>query len=240
MTYYKILQDGKSCNGGKAEWDLPVKNLDSTWEPGGWMPEIKGKLIACERGYHICKDEQVIKWLDDEIYEVEYKGEIFDHSDKCVAHKCRLIRKYDKWDERTQRLFACDCAEHVLHYFEDKDPDDKRPRLAIESARLFVKATQSAQAVRDAAQAAALAAGDAAWAAGAAAWYAAWYAAGAAAWYAALAAAGAAGAAARDAAGYAAWYAAGAAGDATGDETGDETGDAEIQWQYAKLLEYIE
>ena len=219
MTYYKILRDGKSCNGGKAEWDLPVKNLDSTWEPGGWMPEIKGKLIACERGYHICKDEQVIKWLDDEIYEVEYKGEIFDHSDKCVAHQCRLIRKYDKWDERTQRLFACDCAEHVLHIFENHYPDDKRPRLVIESARLFVKATQSAQAVRDAAQAAALAAVDAAaLAAALAAGDAAWYAAGAAAWYAA-------GAAARDAARDAAWDAAWA---------------AETKWQYAKLLEYIE
>ena len=31
--------------------------------------------------------------------------------------------------------FACRCAEHVLHFYEDKYPDDKRPRLAIEAAR---------------------------------------------------------------------------------------------------------
>ena len=31
--------------------------------------------------------------------------------------------------------FACRCAEHVLHFFEDKYPGDKRPRLAIEAAR---------------------------------------------------------------------------------------------------------
>ena len=228
MTYYKILRDGKSCNGGKAKWDLPVKNLDSTWEPGGWMPEIKGKLIACERGYHICKDEQVIKWLDNEIYEVEYKGEIFDHSDKCVVHQCRLIRKYDKWDERTARLFACDCAEHALHFYEDKYPDDKRPRDVIDISRRY--ATGNAT---DKELAAARAAVNAAWAAGrAAAVNAAWYAAGVAATWAAAREAAWAAAAGAAAGGGAAWYAAGAAGDATGD--------AEIQWQYAKLLEYIE
>jgi len=30
---------------------------------------------------------------------------------------------------------ACRYAEHTLHFFEDKYPDDKRPRQAIEAAR---------------------------------------------------------------------------------------------------------
>lgn len=33
------------------------------------------------------------------------------------------------------RLFAADCAEAVLYLFERDRPDDKRPRMAIESAR---------------------------------------------------------------------------------------------------------
>ena len=34
--------------------------------------------------------------------------------------------------------YACDLAEHVLHIFEDKYPEDKRPREAIKLAREFV------------------------------------------------------------------------------------------------------
>ena len=93
------------------------------------------------------------------------------------------------------RLLACDYAEDVLHLFESKCPDDKRPRQAIETARKFAKgqatiddlkasagaawAAASGAAARDAADAArdaAVAAAGAAVAraaAGAAAWYAA-------------------------------------------------------------------
>ena len=39
--------------------------------------------------------------------------------------------------ERDLRLLTCDYAEHVLHIFEDKYPDDSRPRHVIETARLY-------------------------------------------------------------------------------------------------------
>ena len=42
--------------------------------------------------------------------------------------------KLDKLPRNQQVLFAADCARSVLHHFEDKYPDDKRPRLAIELA----------------------------------------------------------------------------------------------------------
>ena len=62
--------------------------------------------------------------------------------------------------------FACRCAEHVLHFFEDKYPTDKRPRLAIEAARYCITdKSPKAAAARDAAWAARAAAGDAAGAA---------------------------------------------------------------------------
>jgi hypothetical protein len=41
--------------------------------------------------------------------------------------------------EKTQRLFAADCAELVLKVFESERPKDKRPRLAVEAARAFAK-----------------------------------------------------------------------------------------------------
>ena len=103
---------------------------------------------------------------------------------------------WNKLDPTKLRLFACDCAEQALPIYEKDYPDDKRPRKAVETARLFAegKATQKEL--------------DAAWAAaGAAAWDAAGAAAGDAARDAARDAAGAAAAAAAaawDAARYAA------------------------------------
>ncbi|MBO9729371.1 MAG: hypothetical protein J7623_12110 [Chitinophaga sp.] len=36
-------------------------------------------------------------------------------------------------------LWAADCAEHVLHFFEAVQPSDPRPRLAIEQIRAWVR-----------------------------------------------------------------------------------------------------
>ena len=42
-------------------------------------------------------------------------------------------------DHRLLALWAADCAEHVLHGFEQAQPDDDRPRLAIEAARAWAR-----------------------------------------------------------------------------------------------------
>ena len=36
-------------------------------------------------------------------------------------------------------LWAAACAEHVLHFFEEVQPEDNRPRQAIEQARAWVR-----------------------------------------------------------------------------------------------------
>ena len=65
--------------------------------------------------------------------------------------------------------FACKCAEHVLHFYEDKYPGDKRPQLAINAARVcLTDKSAAARAAAEAAWAAGAAAGDAAEAAWAA------------------------------------------------------------------------
>jgi len=79
--------------------------------------------------------------------------------------------------EKLLRLFACDCAEHVLPIFEKKYPNDVRVRDCISVARRYANGQATAEE-RDAAWAAAR---DAAWAA-AAAEDAAWAAARDAAW----------------------------------------------------------
>ena len=42
-------------------------------------------------------------------------------------------------DHHLLALWAADCAEHVLHLFENVCPQDDRPRQAIESARAWTR-----------------------------------------------------------------------------------------------------
>ncbi len=42
-------------------------------------------------------------------------------------------------DKRILALWAADCAEHVLPYFEGHHPDDDRPRNAIEACRRWAE-----------------------------------------------------------------------------------------------------
>ena len=42
-----------------------------------------------------------------------------------------------KSDHKTVAIWAADCAERVLPYFEEKYADDKRPRQAIEALRTW-------------------------------------------------------------------------------------------------------
>ena len=127
MKIYKVLNEDRSCcNGGSGTWKL------NEWR------EVEGKLVLCENGFHLCDGElHLLKWLGQAIYEAEYDGEIVRGDDKVVVRKARIIRKLDAWNERTARLFACDCAEHVLHIFENEYPDDNRPRKVIEVARRY-------------------------------------------------------------------------------------------------------
>jgi hypothetical protein len=247
MKFYKVLGGGgEPCNGGSGKWNLPKGK-----RPGKWMPKIQG-IVPCERGYHLCRAEDLMFWLNEEIYEAEGRGKSIRHDNsKDVFEQARLIRKIEPWNEKTACLFAADCAEHVLPIFERKHPKDQRPRLAIKAARDFANGKIDAAAwaaARDAAgdaarDAAGAAARDAAWdaardAAGAAARAAAGAAAGAAAWAAARAAAW-------DAAWDAAWAAAGAAAgaaarDAAGAAARAAAGAAERKWQMGRLFFYLE
>jgi hypothetical protein len=78
-------------------------------------------------------------------------------------------------DHQLLAIWAADCAHHVLHHFEQVQPDDERPRRAIELARAWARgeipmkqahntafiANAAAREVSGAAKMAALAAGQA-------------------------------------------------------------------------------
>ena len=74
--------------------------------------------------------------------------------------------------DKILRLWAADCAEHVLHVYTEKYPNDTRPADAIKAARQYANGEIS-DAARAAARAAASDASDVARAASDAAWVAA-------------------------------------------------------------------
>jgi len=75
--------------------------------------------------------------------------------------KVEHAKRLDEQDHRSLVLWAADCAEHVLPYFEEKHPQDDRPRKAIEAARAWVRGEIACGAARGAAVAAHAAARDA-------------------------------------------------------------------------------
>ncbi|MDD4995558.1 MAG: hypothetical protein PHW53_03795 [Patescibacteria group bacterium] len=50
-----------------------------------------------------------------------------------------ITRLVGKSDHKTLGIWAADCAERVLHYFEEKYPKDNRPQKAIKALRTWVK-----------------------------------------------------------------------------------------------------
>lgn len=171
---YKVLgRNGEPINGGYGKWSLPRGG-----KPGKWMPSIEGEIIACKNGYHLCERKDILRWSSTQeilIYEAVGRGDCDKRDDKIAFRQAQLKRKIGSLNPKTLRLFAADCAEHVLHLFEEQHPMDNRPRKAIQATRDYAIGK-----IDDAARAAALA--DAWDAAGAAAVAAAWADARDAAW----------------------------------------------------------
>jgi hypothetical protein len=67
---------------------------------------------------------------------------------------------FDKRDQQLLALWAADCAEHVLAYFEEQYPNDPRPRRAIEAGRAWARGEIALSEARAAAFAAHTAARD--------------------------------------------------------------------------------
>jgi hypothetical protein len=56
-----------------------------------------------------------------------------------VTHKDEsIVELVRKTDHKTLAIWAIDCVERVLPYFEEKYPEDHRPRNAIEACRAWI------------------------------------------------------------------------------------------------------
>lgn len=154
LPLYKFLNEDGTTAQGYGKWHLPKNG-----KPGKWMPKIAGELVACENGYHLCRQStDLLEWCGaPALYRAEYRLEMVEADDKVVVRQARLLDRVETWNERTARLFACDCAEQAMKLI--KEPD-QRSIEAVYVARLYAVG----QASQDELYAAAWAAWAAEWA----------------------------------------------------------------------------
>ncbi|MEZ4669436.1 MAG: hypothetical protein R3E39_16135 [Anaerolineae bacterium] len=55
-----------------------------------------------------------------------------------IQHNNFFVELANKIDQKTLAVWAIDCAERVLPYFEEKYPEDHRPRKALETLQTWI------------------------------------------------------------------------------------------------------
>lgn len=55
-----------------------------------------------------------------------------------AQHKAEFVELVNKTDHKTLAVWAIDCAERSLPYFEEEHPNDKRPRNAIVTLQAWI------------------------------------------------------------------------------------------------------
>jgi len=120
--YYKILRDGKSCNGGSLDWPLPTRDGD-TWMPGAWV-EVTGDPAMCRNGIHVVREpyKQWWQWGCD-VYAVETGPIVAEDDDKALTMRCRLLSLIDRPQWLCETEAFVESIKSVPWFKPDGTPD---------------------------------------------------------------------------------------------------------------------
>jgi len=110
MKAYKFLALGGVGRFSEFVWPRPAGA-----EPGAWVAALE-RLENCRHGVHACTPNQLLDWLDDELWEIELDGEIVEGEAMVVAERGRLLRQVARWDGPTAQEFADACAWRARDY----------------------------------------------------------------------------------------------------------------------------
>ena len=133
---------------------------DQAWTLGKWEKHT-GELVMCESGFHASKNViDAMRYIDAEmVAQVEVRGNSLVQGDKQCWSEMHILRAWE-WTKEDSVALAVYAAELVIGEYEKRYPDDKRPRQAIEAAKMWLKSLTgenraAARAVARAAEAAA-------------------------------------------------------------------------------------
>lgn len=99
MTAYKFLSSGRVGLFS-----------DFRWPPAGEWVDTGEPVVDCLVGVHALRFEQLLDWIDDELWEIELDGETVEHDGMIVAARGRLVRRVEGWNNTTTWAFADACA----------------------------------------------------------------------------------------------------------------------------------
>jgi hypothetical protein len=129
-TYYKWLNKDRTTTYQHVKWPKRV---------GVWTPDIAPML--CESGWHLATHQGIGEHArtDAVLWIAEGRGASQEQDDKVVFTSARLVSEVGTMTRVVAVTWAADCAKRVLKLYEDKYPEDKRPRKAIAAAVKFAK-----------------------------------------------------------------------------------------------------
>ena len=153
-AYHFLRDDMRAGEGNEPAWKVGETRT---------LP-ARRKIVPCDYGYHASPTlfDALAYAPGSMACIVEIDGDVTPHGspvDKYAARTRTLVVAVDL--TYSLRMFAADCAEHVLPIFEKERPGDDRPRKAIEAARAYARGEideAARAAAREAAGAAAMAA----------------------------------------------------------------------------------
>jgi hypothetical protein len=161
--YYKFLNLNKR--------KITSKHGNHVWKIGQEY-SVKGKIVKCENGFHASEEPlDALGYVNGDVLAlVEGSGDSDSDTDKICFRTMKIVKAY-KWTALDSVALAIYAAEQVIKIYEDKYPNDSRPRDAIKAAKAYLKTPnkKTADATARAADAA-YAAADAAYAAARAAY----------------------------------------------------------------------
>ena len=142
MTYYKWLKPDRTTTYQGVKWPKRV---------GVWTPDVTPEM--CVSGWHLATHEGIAEHARTgaELWIAEGRGEFVAAGDKVAFSSARLVSQVGTLTQIIAVQWAAECAKRVLRHYEDRYPEDKRPREAIQAALKWAKDPTEAESAYDAA-----------------------------------------------------------------------------------------
>ncbi len=130
QTLYKWLHPDRTTTYQHVRWPKRAKV---------WTPNKTPRL--CVSGWHLATHEGISEHarVDAVLWTAEGRGAHFDQLDKVVFTSARIIEPVGTLTRQIAVQWAAECAKRVLRHYEDRYPNDKRPREAVNAALEWAK-----------------------------------------------------------------------------------------------------
>lgn len=88
------------------------------WPLSQWV-EAEGDIDLCVNGIHLCREEALPRWINDELWRVEVEDVHEEHEGVVVARRARLLERIEEWNRDTARELARSCAVRARQLADD-------------------------------------------------------------------------------------------------------------------------